>query len=129
MKRKDYPRKSWLARVDSLKKELDLWDEFLEIKLIKEVLDKKECEKLQSISKLQVYMELKLEIGFEEYLEYVKAAPSRLFFKFCSGTHGLCVELGRHAGGVDHENVLIVGLVRNRSSMFLLNVHHLIPRD
>ena len=37
-------------------------------------------------------------VEFEEYLEYVKEAPSRLFFKFRSGTHGLFEELGRHAG-------------------------------
>ena len=42
-------------------------------------------------SKFQVYRELKQEIGFEEYLEYVEGAPSRLFLKFCSGTNGLIV--------------------------------------
>ena len=36
---------------------------------------------------------------FEEYLEYVKGAPSRLFLKFRSGTHGLFEELGRHDKG------------------------------
>ena len=54
---------------------------------------------LQDKSKLQVYRELKWEIGFVQYLEYVKGAPSRLVFKFCSGTHGLFEELGRHANG------------------------------
>ena len=29
-------------------------------------------------------------------MEYVKGAPSKLFFKFCSGTHGLFEELDRH---------------------------------
>ena len=38
---------------------------------------------------LRVYRELKREIGFEEYLEYVKGAPSRLFLKFRSGTHAM----------------------------------------
>ena len=52
---------------------------------------------LQHKSKLRVYRELKREVGFEDYLEYVKGAPSRLFFKFRSGTHGLFEELGRHA--------------------------------
>ena len=33
----------------------------------------------------------------EEYLNYLKGAPARLFFKFRSGTHGLFEELGRHA--------------------------------
>ena len=54
---------------------------------------------LQYKSKLRVYRELKQEIGFEEYLEYVKGAPSRLFLKFRSGTHGLFEELGRYEKG------------------------------
>ena len=33
-------------------------------------------------SKMQVYRELKFEFGFEEYLEYVKVAPS-CFSNFC----------------------------------------------
>ena len=37
---------------------------------------------LQHKSKLQVYRELKREIWFEEYLEYVKGAPSTLFLSF-----------------------------------------------
>ena len=52
---------------------------------------------LQHKSKLHVYRELKREVGFEDYLEYVKGEPSRLFFKFRPGTHGLFEELGRHA--------------------------------
>ena len=36
-----------------------------------------------------VYRELKQEAVFEEYLECVKGeASTRLFCKFCSGTHG-----------------------------------------
>ena len=54
--------------------------------------------------------ELKRKIRFEENLEYVKGAPSRLFLKFFSGTHGLSGELGRHDKGVGHRNVLMVGL-------------------
>ena len=38
-------------------------------------------------------------VGFEEYLKRVKGPPSRLPFKFRSGTHGLFEELGRHAKG------------------------------
>ena len=53
------------------------------------------------------YKELKQEIGFEERLE---GAPSRLFLKFRSGTHGLFEGLGRHDKGVGYRNVLIVGL-------------------
>ena len=45
-------------------------------------------------SKFSVYMysELKVEFGFEEYLEYVKGAP-RLVLKFQLGTRGLFEEL------------------------------------
>ena len=44
-------------------------------------LDKRECEKsemaLQHKSKLCIYKEVKQEVGFEEYLEYVKGANSK----------------------------------------------------
>ena len=41
---------------------------------------------------------------FEEYFEYTNGAPSRLIFKFFSGTHGLSEELGRHTKrGVSQE--------------------------
>ena len=33
----------------------------------------------------------------EEYLKHVNGPPSRLLFKFCSGTHGLFEEFGRHS--------------------------------
>ena len=36
------------------------------------------------------------EAGFEEYLQYVKGANARLFFKFHLGTHRLFEELDRH---------------------------------
>ena len=51
---------------------------------------------LQHKSKLQVYREVKWEIGFEEYLEYVQETPSKLVSKFHFGTHGFFEELGRH---------------------------------
>ena len=57
-----------------MKKELNLQDKVPESKLIKEALDKKECEEfemaLQHKSKLHVYKELKNEVGFEEYLQH-----------------------------------------------------------
>ena len=46
VKCKGHPRKSWLAQVDSLKKELDIQDKFLDIKLIKKPLIKK-CEEFE----------------------------------------------------------------------------------
>ena len=53
------------------------------MKIIQKAFDKRECEEsemaLPHKSKLQVYRELTQEIGFEECLEYVKGAPSRLF--------------------------------------------------
>ena len=112
---------------------MDLQDKILERKLIKEALDKRECEEFEMAfrhkSKLRVNKELKRGVGFEEYLRYVKGPPSRLFLKFRSGTRGLFEELGRHAKGVGLRNVLIVGLVRSLLSMFFLSVHHTIPRD
>ena len=40
---------------------------------------------LQHGSKVCIYRELKREVGFEEYLEYVKRAPTRLFLKVSFG--------------------------------------------
>ena len=101
VKTKGRPRKCWLAHINSLKKELNLQDKVLEIKQVKEALVKRECEEfemaLKHKSKLRVYKELKRGVGCEEYLKYVQGPPSRLFFKFRSGTHGLFEELGRHA--------------------------------
>ena len=69
--------------MEFLKKELGLQDQIWDIKIIKKALDKRGCEEfamtLQHKSKLRVYRELKQEIGFEEYLEYVKEVPSRCF--------------------------------------------------
>ena len=69
--------------MEFLKIELGLQDQVLDIKIIKNGLDQREREKfemaLQHKSKLRDYRELKWEIGFEEYLEHVKEAPSRLF--------------------------------------------------
>ena len=63
--------------------ELGLQDQVLDIKQIKKVLDKRECEALemaiQHEPKLRVCRKLKWEIGFKEYLQYVKGALRRLF--------------------------------------------------
>ena len=71
----------------------------MERKLIKEALDRRQCEEfemaLRHKSKWCVYKELKCGVGFEEYLRYVMGPPSRLFFKFRSGTHWLFEKLGR----------------------------------
>ena len=42
---------------------------------------------------------MKWEVGFNECLEYVKRAPSRLFLRFHLGMHRMFEELGRHAKG------------------------------
>ena len=42
-----------------------------------------------------MYRELKKEVGFEEYLEYVKGTYAMLFFKPCFDTHDLLEELCR----------------------------------
>ena len=41
------PRKSWFAQVDSLKKELDLQDEVLNVKFIRKALERRECEEFE----------------------------------------------------------------------------------
>ena len=101
VKGKGHPRKCWLAHVNYLKKELNLQEKILEIKLIKEALDKRECEEfemaLQPKLKLPVYKKLKRGVGFEEHLKPIKGPPSRLLFNFLSGTNGLFEEMGRHA--------------------------------
>ena len=55
---------------------MDLQDKILERKLIKEALDRRECEEfdmaLRHKSKLRVYKELKRGVGLREYLRYVK---------------------------------------------------------
>ena len=48
---------------------------------------------------MHVYKELKLGVGFGEYLRCVKGPSSRLFFELYLGTHGHFDELGRHAKG------------------------------
>ena len=74
MKSKGHPRKCWLVRVYFLKKELNLHDKILDMKLIKDPLIK--CEEfemaLQHKSKLHVCKELKCGVWFEEFLKNVK---------------------------------------------------------
>ena len=72
---------------------------------------------------------MKWETGFEEYLEYVKEAPSRLFLKFCSCTHGLFEELGRHDKGSGSQEWPNCGACKESVDHVLLSVHHMIPRD
>ena len=71
VKYKGCPRRSWLAEVKILKKELALHDQVLGVKIINKALDKRECKEfemdLQHNSKLRFHRELKPEIGFEEY--------------------------------------------------------------
>ena len=100
---KGHPRRSWLAQVKFLKKELGLQDQVLDKNVTKKASDKIEWREfeipLQHKSKLQVYRELKREIGFEEYWKYINKIPSRLFLKFRLGTHGLFEKLDRHDKG------------------------------
>ena len=119
--------------MDFKKKEVDLQDRVLGIKLIKKALDKRGCEEfemaLEHKTKLRVYRELKWEIGFEEYSEYVKVPPSRVFLKFCSGTHGLFEELGRHADRGGLQECSNCGACKESVEHVLSNVHYMIPRD
>ena len=72
MECKGRPGKSWLARVDFLRKELDLQDKVFDLKLIQTKSLTIECEEvevaLEHESKLQVRRESKREVEFEEPL-------------------------------------------------------------
>ena len=67
VKSKGHPRKCWLSHVICLRKELNLQDKILEIKLHKEVLAKRGSEEFEMAlchkSKLCVYKELKMGLG------------------------------------------------------------------
>ena len=71
--------------MDSLKKEVDIHDKVLDVKIIKNYL-KRGCAlfemALQHKSKKHMNKDLKQEDGFEKDLEYVKRVSSRLPFKF-----------------------------------------------
>ena len=126
-----HPTNPWVAQVDTLKKELDLQDKVLDVKGCRKPLDKRQWEEfelaLQCKSKLCFYRELKQDVGFEEYLEFVKVGHSRLFFKFHSGTYGLFKELS--IVRVGYRNVLIVGLVRSQLNLFFLSVKCIFSRE
>ena len=84
VKCKGFHRKFWLAQVEfSKKKTVGSSRPNLGHKTNQKALDKRECEEfemaLQHKPKLRVYRELKQEVGFEEYLEYVKEATYMLF--------------------------------------------------
>ena len=49
VKYKGHPRKSWVAWVGALKKELDIQDKVLDVKLVKKALDKRECEEFDRV--------------------------------------------------------------------------------
>ena len=57
-------------------------------------LNKRECEEFE----MALQHKLKLRV-YKEYLQHVKRPSSRFLLKFCSSTHGLFEELGRHAKG------------------------------
>ena len=75
----------------------------LHVELIKKSLIKERVRSLKLAPSVNqnciftVYKELKREVGFEEYLQYVKGERSGLFFKFLLGTHWLFKALGRRA--------------------------------
>ena len=113
---------------------MNLQDKILEIKLIKESLDKRECEEFEmalqhKIQNCMFYKELKQRVGFKVYLKYVKGPSSRLFLKFRSCTHGLFEELGRHAKRDGSQDCPSCGDCKESVEHVLLSVHHTIPRD
>ena len=75
VKCRGHPKKSWVARIESLKKELELQNKVLHVKQIHNVIESKQFKEfemgLKHKSKLCIYKELKREVGFEEYLEYI----------------------------------------------------------
>ena len=44
-----HPIRSWLAQVELLRKELGLQDQVLNLKLVKRVVDKRECEEFEMV--------------------------------------------------------------------------------
>ena len=104
----------------------------MNVKLIRKALDRREHEEfevaLHHKSKLRLYRELKWEVRPEEYLEFVKGAPSRLFY-FILVPMGCLRSWVGMLTNMGHRSVLIVGLVRNQLSMLCLSVVHMISRD
>ena len=96
------PRKPWFAQVDSLNNDLNLPDKVLDVKLILKTLDQGEFEEFEMAPQHKskvctcIFRVCKWEVGFKEYLEYLKVAPT-LVLKFHLGTLGLFEELGRRA--------------------------------
>ena len=68
------PRKSWITQVDSSIKELELQDKVLNVKSIREAIDRMECEEievaLEHKCKMSLYRELKWGLGPEEDFEH-----------------------------------------------------------
>ena len=58
-----------------------------------------------------------------------EGAPSRLFFLFHLGTHGLFEELGRHAMGYGSQAHPNCEACKESAEHVLSNIHHMIPRD
>ena len=120
-------------QLDSLKKELDLHDEVLELKLVRKALDKREHEELEMA--LQHNLKcifiggLKREVEFEKYLEFLRGMPSRLFINLVQVALGYLRSWVGILIRVGYRIVLIVGLVRNKLSMLFLSIHYMPPRD
>ena len=72
---------------------------------------------------------MKQEVGFEEYLEHINGAPSKLFLSFVQVPMGFLKRWVGTQREVGPRNVLIMGLVRCLLSMSFLSVHHTIPRN
>ena len=79
VKCKGCPRKSRLAHINSLRKELDLQDKILMIKLIKKPLIEESVRNLSWLCIINpncmFIRNCKCGVGFEEYLKYSKGTP------------------------------------------------------
>ena len=125
MKSKGRPRKCWLSRVISLKKKLILHDKVLEIKLIKETLDKNECKEFETA--LQHKSKLCLQ-GIEVWgwvwgiFETCKGTLFWLLLSFVQVPINFLRSWVGMLKGVGLRNVIIVGLIRILLTMFYLGV-------
>ena len=75
---------------------------------------------LEHKSELRLYRELKKEVGFEKYLQYVKGANARLFLKFCWEPMDFLRSWVGLLVGMGHRNVLTVGPLKSPLSMHVL---------
>ena len=78
---------------------------------------------------MYIYRNLELEVGFEDYIDYIKGLPSTLFLKFHPGAFGLLSSWVGLLIGVGNTRDLVVELIRRWLSMLFLSAYHMLPQD